>query len=1099
MALPIHLFSLLKQTKTLIATHLLAAPLFFLVLLLLFGPSLNDSSATAQLLRDALLPNEEQTNRLASLPLADPVLDRDATFMAQRSTMWQDAAGHRYLYLEGDVGFRFGSYRFDTNQALVQIITERAPGLQIYHIALAIDEHRIQLSTDEQSAVGARGDGLMVTVSTVGDVQLKTNLNTRVENPPNAAFILESGFRIDHFRSRTESAVVPLVPNLPLHSPGSESLRQAIRAEIDGNEPTAQLETDRYREILAETGRDAGGAGDAAGPAGLFSGLQDGEMVLRTTDDPNVSVLPVRGLLRFNAERIVVDDARPEEGRDNITVMLIGNVRVVYQDYQAEREATLRAERVVIFVDPGGSNSTGRSNSSGSDGPDSDADAEGLVSNVPTLAGNTVQAASVRGIYLEDNAIMTDGNYTVRAPRVYYDLLLNRAILLEAVLYTYDVRRQLPLYVRASVLRQTSATSFSASDALLTTSEFGKPHFAIRADRVAVRQVVDPQDQTLSDQFVKAQGAGFQWGDATILPLPTVAGRVTDLPLRSVRVGGGDGGVTVQTEWDLFGLADREAPAGVDLTGNADFRGDHGPAAGIDLTYDRPNFYGNLEAYLIPHTDENDDIAERLDVSVTDDTRGYFHAQHRQYLPNDLELSLELSYVSDETFLETFERGQAEQGRAYETGFALSRQWDDKLVQLDSQFNLNDFISQTTTLQSPGYTVDRLPELGYYQTGTSLWDDRLTWFMEARAGRVRIQPGDDTPLDRGFTNAQSNAAFGQNNNVTYSDQLAALGVPTDWRTRIDVRSELAAPLAVGDINVIPYVTGRITAYDHDFSTFSATGEDDQARFWGAAGVRIATQLHRDYAGFNLPLFDVQGIRHIFEPSLDFSIAATTLDSSNLPVYDSDVEALAEGSTLRFGLRNVFQTQRGGMGRWRTVDWLVVQTDLVLRGSDADDLELPRYFDSRPEYSRGGDHFFTDIHWHVTDALGINGELTYRLDDTAAFDEGVPHWRIGATLQHTRRLMSNVNYEELDAIDERLLGWGFVYDLTEKYDVAFNQRFDLADHEGVRDWEIALNRDLPRWSMQVFASRDEVDDETVFGFLLIPDGVGGSSRSRVFDY
>ena len=53
--------------------------------------------------------------------------------------------------------------------------------------------------------------------------------------------------------------------------------------------------------------------------------------------------------------------------------------------------------------------------------------------------------------------------------------------LLEAVIYSFDATRKLPLYMRAGAVRQTSAHSFDAQDVLLTTSEFAEPHFAIGA------------------------------------------------------------------------------------------------------------------------------------------------------------------------------------------------------------------------------------------------------------------------------------------------------------------------------------------------------------------------------------------------------------------------------------------------------------------------------------------------------------------------------------------------------------------------------------------------------------------------------------------
>ena len=55
------------------------------------------------------------------------------------------------------------------------------------------------------------------------------------------------------------------------------------------------------------------------------------------------------------------------------------------------------------------------------------------------------------------------------------------------------------------------------------------------------------------------------------------------------------------------------------------------------------------------------------------------------------------------------------------------------------------------------------------------------------------------------------------------------------------------------------------------------------------------------------------------------------------------------------MRNTLQTQRGGDDRWRSVDWIILDTNFVLRSDDADVTTiLPRYFGYRPELIVGRD-------------------------------------------------------------------------------------------------------------------------------------------------
>ncbi|GAB4197342.1 MAG: hypothetical protein Kow00105_11450 [Phycisphaeraceae bacterium] len=759
-------------------------------------------------------------------------------------------------------------------------------------------------------------------------------------------------------------------------------------------------------------------------------------------------MLPVRGTVTLLADRVVYDP-----GEDEAVIMLIGNVRLFYEDLKKDRQVSLKAERVVVFVD--GDTGSG------------------------TVAPASVDAGKIRGIYLEDNVIVSDTGFTVRAPRIYYDIQKNRATLLEAVVYSYDATRQLPLYMRAETVRQTSASSFEAESVKLTTSEFAEPHFAIGAARLTLDQ--EQVKGAIRNRY-SATNTTLEVKGTPFFVWPYLEGDLADIPLKRVKVGhDSNRGAEVETVWDVFALAGRQTPEGVELLGRADILGDHGPAVGADLEYGLNNMFGQAKAYLLAADNGTDEIGGR-EIDQDGDPRGFFKWQHRHYLANGSELSLESAYVSDETFLEEFFRDEANEAKPYETSLYWKKQQDDQALTFLARYDLTDFTPQLTTLQAPGYTVDKAPEVGYYRTGTSLADGQVTWFSENRAGFVRARPGEDTPMDRGFGNSASMRLFGIPNNTRFEDALFGSGVPDEWVFRVDSRQELSLPLDYDGISITPYAVGRVTAYDEDFSAFA--GEDEQVRLFGTLGVRTSTELHKTFDAESR-LFDVHGLRHIIEPAIDVFFSGETLESSDLPVYDSDVEALQDGAGVRFGLTNTFQTRRGGPGRERTVDWIVWRTDLVLRSDDADvNTELARFFEHRPEFSAGGDHLYTELLWLVTDTFGLAGELVHSLEK-----DRVVQWRFGGTLQHTPRLSSFVRYDEIDLLDSRLLSYGFTYILTVKYELGFQQRIDFARDE-TRSIDIWLERRVPRWRVRLSASVDELDDNQTIGIVLIPEGFGG---------
>ena len=108
------------------------------------------------------------------------------------------------------------------------------------------------------------------------------------------------------------------------------------------------------------------------------------------------------GTVGFHAYRIVFQDGQDDQ---NSTLVLTGHVGVTYHDQANARSMSLTAQNAVVFLAPG-------------------------VTDLITR--QQMDVSSIRGVYLEENVILTDGKYTVRAPRVYYDLHHDKAIVLDA-------------------------------------------------------------------------------------------------------------------------------------------------------------------------------------------------------------------------------------------------------------------------------------------------------------------------------------------------------------------------------------------------------------------------------------------------------------------------------------------------------------------------------------------------------------------------------------------------------------------------------------------------------------------------------------------
>ncbi|MDX1682918.1 MAG: hypothetical protein R3336_07360, partial [Phycisphaeraceae bacterium] len=351
----------------------------------------------------------------ANLPLAEPVVDADARLAARQATAWS-RDGARWLLLEEDVQITIGSFGFKAPQAVVHLQTEQLPGRRIHHLAIYFPTVE---AMPGRGAIGAHGERLLVTVSTVGHISLETDLKKNRDASAHPLARTAAGRVHDYLEAVGPGATYR--PGGPLTGPWPDDSRVAV------DDPPSDT------------------PGDPTDPR-----PQPGDPTSTAEGPRGPSILPPGGVVSFRAERVVIEPAESGEGSN---LLMVGNVRIIYQDDARERSMTLRSGNAVAFL--------------AGDAP------------AAVAAGGTIESEKITGIYLEESVVASDGDYTVRAPRVYYDPTRNRAVLLEAVFYTWDPNRRLPLYVRAKTLRQHSRNSWTAHKAQLTTSAFAQPHFSI--------------------------------------------------------------------------------------------------------------------------------------------------------------------------------------------------------------------------------------------------------------------------------------------------------------------------------------------------------------------------------------------------------------------------------------------------------------------------------------------------------------------------------------------------------------------------------------------------------------------------------------------
>src|SRR5690606_5613216 len=187
-------------------------------------------------------------------------------------------------------------------------------------------------------------------------------------------------------------------------------------------------------------------------------------------------------------------------------------------------------------------------------------------------------------------------------------------------------------------------------------------------------------------------------------------------------------GGLIETEWYLFNLLGLQEPEGYDATLRLDYFSRRGPAIGIDANYELENYYGLLRSYYI--RDEGTDDLGGLRSNLEPDTnnRGRLLVRHRQFLPKDWELTLETGYLSDDNFLESFERSEFENAKQNETLARLLTRRENWQYSITTNWRINEFQTET----------EQLPDNRFSVIGEPV-GDYLPWYSDNRAGVVRYR------------------------------------------------------------------------------------------------------------------------------------------------------------------------------------------------------------------------------------------------------------------------------------------------------------------------------------------------------------------------
>ena len=157
------------------------------------------------------------------------------------------------------------------------------------------------------------------------------------------------------------------------------------------------------------------------------------------------------------------------------------------------------------------------------------------------------------------------------------------------------------------------------------------------------------------------------------------------------------------TRYQLFGIRNR--PEGTDWDISFDYLSDRGFGHGTTFNYARDDFLsipgpasGLADFWGIQDHGVDNLGRGRRAVPPEKDYRCRLFWQHRQHLPGDLQLSAELGWISDRNFLEQYYEREWDELKDQTTGVELNSSLDNSSWSITADYRLNDFFTQTDWL-----------------------------------------------------------------------------------------------------------------------------------------------------------------------------------------------------------------------------------------------------------------------------------------------------------------------------------------------------------------------------------------------------------------
>lgn len=581
---------------------------------------------------------------------------------------------------------------------------------------------------------------------------------------------------------------------------------------------------------------------------------------------------------------------------------------------------------------------------------------------------------------------------------------------------------------------------YTATNAVITTDDYEKPGYTIRAKTITIAV----------GEYFEAHHATLYWRNVPIFYFPHYKRKLGQHPnnmqyepgYRSIF-----GPYLLSTyNWYGNGMLDGSI--------HADVREQRGFATGPDLNFHLGNWgEAAFKYYYADDQRPNDDGFNAPHLSE-DRQRAAF--KYEVHPTTNMTIKAIGAYESDPLVRRDFFEREYETNVQPASFAEMSQLWTNYSLNVMVQPRLIDFFE----------TVERLPDIRLTGLPQEVGGTPLYYQNESSAGYY----------DRQFSNTNTefyltNYYFNPNGSLgqTIGTNVPGANYSAD---RLDTFHQLSLPETFfGWLNVTPRAGGRLTYYGDVSGPAIETNQQLRAVF--NTGADVSFKASRVYEGAESSLFDVHELRHIIQPEIDYSYVLANRSPNQIPQFDYDspslrllpidfpdynnIDSIRNTNVIRLMLRNVLQTKREN-GVEDLLN-LALYTDWNLRPDPT----------NRPFMD-----FFTDLSFRPRTWLSFDSSTRYDMVSNRWRDavervvvQPSSAWSVAL---YYRYLINNDPELQLypgeSLPGHNLVGLSVYYRMNENWGLHILDQYE-AQYGGMQQQVYGIYRDLRSWTANLF--------------------------------